>query len=262
MRVGVLQFEPVRGDKQANFKKIDKLCKNASLDLLVLPELATTGYLFSSKEELSHLAEVFPGGKTSVFLKGLARSIGGHLVCGVAEKEEKLAYNSAVLFGPEGHIGTYRKVHLFYQDKGLFEPGNLGFPVFDLGETKVGILVCFDWIFPESARSLALGGAEIICHPANLVLPYCPAAVVTRAIENHVYYLLANRIGEEEKGAEKLRFIGQSRIIDVKGEVLASLGKEEKLITAQIDPSLARDKLVTVGNHLFSDRRLDQYRLE
>lgn len=261
MRVGVLQFKPIRGDRESNFQKIKKPCNGVTLDLLVLPELATTGYLFRSKAELAPLAEAFPGGQTSRFLTELAGTIGGHVVCGVAEKEGEILYNSAVLFSPQGHLGTYRKVHLFDKEKEVFEPGNLGLPVFDLGEARIGMMVCFDWIFPESARSLALVGAEIICHPANLVLPYCPRAAVTRAIENHVYYLLSDRIGAEQSRGEELRFIGQSRILGVKGEILASLEKEEALITVEIDPSLAGDKHVTPRNHLFHDRRPDCYRL-
>jgi len=261
MRVSVLQFKPVWGDRESNFQKIKKLCKGVTLDLLVLPELATTGYLFSSKAELAPLAEAFPGGQTSRFLTELAGTIGGHVVCGAAEKEGEILYNSAVLFSPQGHLGTYRKVHLFDAEKEVFEPGNLGFPVFDLGEAKIGMMVCFDWIFPESARSLALAGAEIICHPANLVLPYCPSAAITRALENHVYYLLSDRIGAEQNRGEELRFIGQSRIVNTKGKILASLGEEEALITAEIDPSLAGDKHVTPRNHLFHDRRPDCYRL-
>lgn len=261
MRTGILQFSPIRGDKESNFRRIRKLCGSTQLDLLVLPELATTGYLFGSKQELAPLAEVFPEGQTSRFLTELAGTIGGHVVCGAAEKEDGIIYNSAVLFGPGGYRGTYRKVHLFDAEKEVFEPGNLGFPVFDLGEAKIGMMVCFDWIFPESARSLALAGAEIICHPANLVLPYCPAAALTRALENHVYYLLSDRIGSEQSQGEELRFIGQSRIVNTKGKILASLGEEEALITAEIDPSLARDKHVTPRNHLFHDRHPDQYRL-
>jgi predicted amidohydrolase len=259
MRAGVLQFAPVRGDKKANFEKIKRLTDGKKADLLVLPELAATGYLFTSRDELASFAEVFPGEETSEFLQELAKSTEGHVVCGVAERKDDRLYNSAVLFNAQGHAGTYRKIHLFHNEKDIFEPGNLGFPTFDIGGATIGMMVCFDWIFPESARSLALAGAEIICHAANLVLPYCPAAAVTRAIENHVYYLLADRTGKEEAGREKLSFIGQSRILDVKGQVLISLAEEEKLATAEIDPSAARDKFATPRNHLFSDRRPEHY---
>lgn len=262
MRVGVLQFAPVHKDKEANFTRISELCAGQKLDLLVLPELATTGYFFEDAGELGKFAEHFPGGLTSDFLTQLARNVEGNVVCGVAEHDEGALYNSAVLFGPDGYEGTYRKVHLFDAEKELFEPGNLGFPVFDLGQAYIGMMVCFDWIFPESARSLALHGAHIICHSANLVLPYCPHAAVTRALENHVFYLLANRVGAEKQGEQELSFIGQSRILGTKGQILTFLEDEEKLIVAEIDPRLADDKHATPNNDLFQDRRPPQYRLD
>ncbi len=261
MIAGVLQFAPVWGSKEANFQKIKSLCEGEKMDLLVLPELSTTGYFFFSPKELEPLAEKFPGGETTDFLTWLAEEVGGYVVAGVAEKDQGKLYNSAVLVGPKGYVATYRKVHLFSSEKKVFEPGNLGFPVFDLGFARVGMMVCFDWIFPESARSLALRGAEIIAHPANLVLPYCPKAAATRALENRVFYMLADRVGEEKRRNIELRFIGQSRIIDLKGEILASIEDDEKLITARIEPSLARDKHVTPDNDLFLDRRPEQYRL-
>jgi predicted amidohydrolase len=261
MRVSVLQFSPKRTEKEINFKRIEALSQGVTCDLLVLPELATTGYMFASLKELKELAEPFPGGETSDFLTRLARAIGGHVVSGVAEREGERIYNSAVLFCSKGHVGTYRKVHLFDAEKELFEAGNLGFPVFDTSVAKVGMMVCFDWIFPESARSLALGGAQVIAHPANLVLPYCPKAASTRALENHVFYLLADRTGIERLGDDKLRFIGKSRIIGTHGEVLCSLGLKRGLLAAEINPSLADNKQVTPHNDLLSDRRVSEYRL-
>lgn len=261
MKVGVLQFSPAWKDKEANFGKIRELVGDEKMDLLVLPELATTGYLFTSSRELTPLSEAFPGGESSQFLTDLAESIEGHVVCGVAEKQPRIIYNSAVLFDASGHRGTYRKVHLFDKEKEIFAPGNLGFPVFDIGQAKIGLMVCFDWIFPESARSLMLGGAEIICHSANLVLPYCPRAAVTRAVENHVFYLLADRVGSEKKRAVELSFIGQSRIISPDGTIVTSLETEEALIICTIDPGFARNKQKTPRNDVVSDRRPDQYRL-
>lgn len=259
MRVGVLQFQPERARKNVNFEKVESLCRGLKSDLLVMPELAFTGYLFSSRSELAGLAEPFPGGETSDFLTRLARNIAGLVVAGVAEKDGDALYNAAVLFGPGGHLGTFRKVHLFNTEKGLFQPGNLGFPVFEVDGIKVGMMVCFDWIFPESARSLALAGAQVIAHPANLVLPYCPQAAVTRALENHVFYLLADRTGRETLDSESLAFIGQSRILGVRGEVLASLDREEQVILTTIEPAKADDKSITPRNDLFDDRRPSCY---
>lgn len=262
MRAGIAQFEPVWGDKLANFERVEKLCQGCVLDLLVLPELAFTGYMFESRQELAGLAEPFPGGLTSDFLTGLAGRIGGFVVAGAAETQGKRIYNSAVLYCPKGHAGTFRKVHLFDTEKEMFTPGDLGFPVFDIGQAKIGMMVCFDWIFPESARSLALAGAQIICHPANLVLPYCPQAAVTRAIENHVFYLLADRIGTENRAGRKLSFIGKSRIIGTDGNILASLETQEDAAIAEIEPCEAKNKRITPRNNLFCDRRPSQYRLD
>ncbi|MBN2379016.1 hypothetical protein JXM67_04360 [candidate division WOR-3 bacterium] len=260
MKVGVLQFSPALKGKDANFRKIRELTKDARLDLLVLPELCTTGYLFTSTKELMPLAEEFPGGSSTAFFTEVANNISGYVVAGVAEKSADTLYNSAVLFDPSGYVATYRKIHLFDKEKEIFTTGDLGFPVFDAGEAKIGMMVCFDWIYPESARSLAVTGADIVCHPANLVLPYCPRAAVTRSIENRVFYLLADRIGAEKRLNAELTFIGQSEIIDPKGNVLASLETEEALITAEIDPAQARDKFVTPRNDILNDRKPEFYR--
>jgi predicted amidohydrolase len=262
MKVAVLQFSPTRADRKANFDNILKCVNGARFDLLVLPELATTGYLFSSRDELSSLAEPFPGGPTSDFMISLSKEIGGYVVSGVAEKSGDSIYNSAVLFSPPGHVGTYRKIHLFDTEKEFFSPGNLGFPVFDIGQTKMGMMVCFDWIFPESARSLALSGARIICHCANLVLPYCPQAAVTRAVENRIFFLLANRTGTESVKDQSLTFIGKSRIISPEGKILDSIDEGSGIISAEIDTSQAANKQITPRNHILADRRPDMYNLD
>jgi len=260
MKVGVLQFAPGLADVQANYSRIRELTSGIKLDLLVLPELCTTGYLFTSTKEVMPLAEEFPGGPSTDFFSELAKNINGHVVAGVAEKSADTLYNSAVLFNPSGYVATYRKIHLFDKEKEIFTTGDLGFPVFDIGEAKIGMMVCFDWIYPESARSLAVAGADIVCHSANLVLPYCPRAAVTRSIENRVFYLLSDRVGTERRVNAELTFIGQSEIIDPKGNVLTALGAEEALITAKIDPTQARDKFVTPRNDILSDRKPEFYR--
>jgi len=124
----------------------------------------------------------------------------------------------------------------------------------------VGMMICFDWIFPEVVRILALEGAEIICQPANLVLPWCQRAMVTRAIENRIFIVTANRIGREKRGERELKFTGGSQITGHEGELLlqASLEGEEVGIV-DLDPSIARDKAITQENDLFSDRRPDLY---
>ncbi len=263
MKAGFFQFDTTFGNKRKNFDKVGNAVKTASLDLLVLPEFFVTGYQFVSKEEVAELAEHVPDGATTDFLVNLSQDKGIYIVAGLPEKDGDKFYNSAVLTGPEGFIGSYRKTHLFYEENLFFSPGDTGFQVWDTPLGKIGIMICFDWFFPESARTLALKGAEVIAHPSNLVLPYCPQSMPVRCFENRVYAVTANRIGtEQRKEGEALTFIGQSQIISPKGEILVRAGSnEEILITADIDLSLSRDKKLNQYNDLFKDRKKEYYQV-
>ena len=174
-----------------------------------------------------------------------------------------LKHNTAVLVGPNGLILTYRKTHLFWDEFDIFTPGDLGFPVVDLPAlgARVGIMICFDWVFPEATRLLALAGAEIVLHPSNLVLPYCQRAMVARSLENGVFTVTTNRIGTEQRtGKDALAFTGGSQILDTKGEKLAGFGAmEEGLALAEIDPAVAHDKMLTPRNDILGDRRPELY---
>ena len=140
---------------------------------------------------------------------------------GFAEKDKDKLYNSAVLVNPNQEFFVYRKTHLFYEEKLIFDKGNTGFEVFVAkGGVKVGIIICFDWIFPEAVRTLALKNADIICQTANLVMPYCQTAMITRALENRIYCLTANRIGKEKD----VFFTGESQIVSYNGQIIAKLG--------------------------------------
>ena len=157
----------------------------------------------------------------------------------------------------------YRKAHLFYEETIVFSPGDTGFQVWDIGVAKVGLLICFDWIYPEAARTLTLLGAEILCHPSNLVLPHCPDAMVTRCLENRVFSITANRIGFDQRGdKERLTFIGNSEIVSPRGRILyRASGDREDLAIIDIDPAEARNKALNHYNDLVRDRRPDLYRL-
>jgi len=228
--------------------------------LFVLPELFNTGYLFTSRKELEELAEEVPEGRTSQALIRFCQTKGTWVVAGLAERSEGKLFNSAILIGPSGLVGTYRKVHLFDQEKSWFSPGEAGFSVYEVKGIKLGLMICFDWIFPEAARVLALKGAEIICHPANLVLPWCQKAMVTRSIENRVFIVTANRTGWERRKGKELKFTGGSQITGPGGELLLQAPLAgEKVGIADIDPSMARDKAITKENDLFSDRRPKLY---
>jgi predicted amidohydrolase len=263
MHVGYLQFEPVFGEVKRNLDAVVSRLSGASCDLMVLPELFTTGYQFVSKAEVESLAEPVPDGPTTSRLIELARDRRMHIVAGVAERAGDRSFNAAVLVGPHGYLGTYRKAHLFFEETLFFAPGDTGFQVWDIGQARVGILVCFDWFYPEAARTLALKGADILCHPANLVLPYCPDAMVTRCLENHVFSITANRIGAEQRGGkERLTYIGQSEIISPEGNILHRAGPDrEELMILEIDPMLARKKSPNPYNDLLRDRPTHLYEL-
>ena len=251
MRVGFLQFSPKFKERGENLKRIEELIKDAEADLLVLPELSTTGYSFNSREEIIPFAEEIPGYTSNRILK-IASYKKMLIVYGFIEKEGDRLYNSSLLVSPEGIVGKYRKLHLFYKEKLIFTPGDLPLKVFDIKGVKVGLLICFDWIFPEALRTLALKGAQIVCHSANLILPYCQDAMRTRAIENRVFIITANRTGEEGE----YRFTGRSQIVNPKGEIILTTDdKEEVVKVLDIDPAQALDKKVNEYNDLFKDRR-------
>lgn len=262
MRAGFVQTNPVFGAVEANIETAAGMISGMQADLIVLPELFSTGYQFTSKEEALELSEEVPSGPATRALAALSKERRIHIVAGLAERAGGKCYNSAVLTGPGGFIGVYRKTHLFSREKLWFDPGDTGFRVWKTPVGSIGIMVCFDWFFPESVRTLALQGAEIIAHPANLVLPFCPDAMVTRCIENRVYAITANRVGTEERGTEeRLTFIGRSEVVSPKGQILvrASDDKEESAVV-EIDPDLARDKGLNPLNDLFADRRPEMYR--
>jgi predicted amidohydrolase len=259
MRVGYIQFTPVFGLKEANIERVGDLLSGAKADLVVLPELFSTGYVFESRDELEALAED-ESGPTFSALKDLSTKAGMAIVAGIAEHSGRECYNSCFLFAGGEVRGRYRKAHLFDREKELFSPGDGPFVVYDLNGVGVGLMVCFDWIFPEVSRLLALRGAQIICHPSNLVLPYCPRAMITRCIENRVFAITANRTGVESRAGIELRFIGISQVIGPRGEVLVRAGSEEEgLRVIDIEPSLATDKMVTPRNHVLADRRAELY---
>lgn len=261
MIAGLLQFDPVFGDIEGNVSRVLQIVSDKQVALVVLPELFSTGYQFVSKDEVSGLSEEIPAGFTTKRLVELSKDKKLYVVAGIAERDSGSFYNSAVLTGPEGFIGAYRKIHLFSEEKLWFSPGNSGFKVWDTPVGKIGIMICFDWFFPESARTLALKGADVIAHPANLVLPYCPDAMPTRCLENRVFAVTANRTGSEERGGkERLEFIGTSEIVSPAGEILYRAARDsEEFGLAELDISQARNKNLNAFNNLLEDRRKEFY---
>jgi predicted amidohydrolase len=264
MKIGIYQFQPVWSKKESNIEKISStISDNSRVDMWVLPELCTTGYQFSSIEQIESLAEPFPEGKSASAISSLSKKIQSTIVIGVMERKGEKFYNSAVVFDKGEFIGVYRKMHLFWEEKKWFSPGNEIPLIFDLNGIKVGVMICFDWIFPEVARTLALKGAQIIAHPSNLVLLFCQNAMITRSIENRIFTATANRIGTESiDGKEPLTFTGKSQITSPKGKRLGILSDSEQgVLVVDINPNESLDKSVTPMNDIFNDRRPELYRI-
>ncbi len=258
MEIGFLQFNPQFGKKQKNLERVKDLLKNTTAHLIVLPELFNTGYTFLNKRELSQLAEPLDG-PTMKFIQSLAKEKNCAFAFGFAEKSGKKFYNSMAFVTPKKYITIYRKTHLFYEEKLLFEPGDTGFFVFKYRGVKFGMLICFDWIYPESCRTLALKGAQIILHSANLVLPHCPDSMKTRAIENHIFIVTANRIGKEKRKNKSYRFIGKSQIVAPDGKILIREKQQECVRVVDINPKLALSKKLNRYNDLLKDRKPEFY---
>jgi predicted amidohydrolase len=274
--VAVAQMDPELGQISINLNRIDTQFQEAvrqEAQLVVFPECATTGYGYDSLEAAYDVAEVIPGPTTQRLVAmcreadstspGLA---GPYMVVGLLERDETTqgVYNTAVLVGPEGLIGRYRKAHLPLLGVDRFAtPGDTGFEVFETPIGRIGIVICYDLRFPEAMRALALRGADIIALPTNWPdgSQNAPEYVTrTRALENRVFVLACNRCGEESG----FWFFGRSQIADPGGHVLAEAGDIEALRFAEIDPMKAREKRIVLRPGEFEldtvgDRRPDLY---
>ena len=261
MRIGYYQNNPAFGKVAENLDRISAQLTGLEADLIVLPEFCATGYQFVSREEVRALAEPVPDGPTTRRLLDLAKRKQMTVVAGLPEQAGTACYNSAVVVGPLGFIGVYRKTHLFFEETLFFTPGDSGLHVWNIGQAKIGVMICFDWYYPEAARTLALKGAEIICHPSNLVLPNCPDSMPVRCLENRVFAVTCNRTGSEARGGkDQLTFIGNSEIVTPSGAILhrAPRDQEDSCIM-KIDPADARNKSINRYNDLLRDRRESLY---
>ncbi|TRX70491.1 nitrilase-related carbon-nitrogen hydrolase [Carboxylicivirga sp. M1479] len=256
MRISLVQYAPKLNDPQANIDATSALIQSNNSDLYVLPELSNSGYNFNGFEEAYRASEELDNSNFIKALLALAKAKNTLIVSGFCERENRRLYNSSVLLGPNGIIGLYRKLHLFLNEKDIFTPGNKELPVFDTPWGKIGMLVCFDWMFPEAWRKLALQGAQLIAHPSNLVLPYCQSVVPSYALVNRCFIATANRIGTEDQ----LTFTGQSILANPNGEVLLRADTDKsQVLSTEIDLHLAKDKFITQKNDAFKDRRTDVY---
>ena len=259
MKIGFIQNAPVFGEIEENFKAAEALIEGLQADLLVLPELFATGYTFISRKEAEDMAEPLDG-PTAGFLTTLAKKTGAAVVTGFVESEDEKVFNSSMLVTESGVIHCYRKIHLFNREKLWFDPGDKPFAVHEINGVNIGMMICFDWYFPEAARSLTLLGSDIIAHPSNLVLPFCQKAMTTRCLENVVFAVTANRIGREIRGEDDFAFTGSSQITAPNGNILQQ-GEENDVGfgVVEIDLESARSKNLNSHNHALNDRRPEFY---
>ena len=256
-KVSIIQFAPVLGDIEKNTKYVkEQIEKVSSSELVILPELASTGYNFSSAGMAASLAEKPAASKYVDMLTALARDNNQYIISGFNEKGDDRIYNSSLLIGPKGLMGVYRKMHLFMNEKNYFMPGDGELKVYDTGFCRLGMQICFDYLFPEPWRMLAEKNAEVIVHPSNLLTQNATKVLPGIALMNKIYIVTANRIGTEGD----LTFNGGSMIIDPSGDVLVKASPDSKeIVHHEIDPTLAHNKMITSMNHVFDDRRPEQY---
>ncbi|HEY6196431.1 MAG TPA: nitrilase-related carbon-nitrogen hydrolase [Candidatus Eisenbacteria bacterium] len=260
-RVAFVQGRPAFGKRDENLERGLALAATVRADLVVLPELWSSGYVFSSHAEVAALAEDAAMGPTARALIAAARREKRHYVAGFPERSRGRFYNSALLVGPSGIKSVYRKLHLFEREQEWFSPGNLPLAVVRAGSARVGMLICFDWRFPESARVLALAGADVIAHPSNLVFPNAQEAMRVRSLENRLYTVTANRTGTERRPGGTVPFTGRSQVVNPHGEVVARASKmAEVAMAVDCDLAVARDKRLTARTPLFTNRRPAFYR--
>ena len=259
-RAGFVQGRPRFGRTAENLERGLALAAGLAADLVVLPELWSSGYVFSSHAEVAALAEDATTGATARALVAAARRERRWYVAGFPERHAGRFYNSALLVGPAGVRAVYRKLHLFEREREWFSPGNLPLAVERVGAARIGLMICFDWRFPEVGRVLALLGADVLVHPSNLVFPNAQEAMRTRSIENRVYTLTANRTGLDDRPGGRVTFTGRSQIVAPSGEVLARAGKSTTAVmAADCDLAESRRKSITAVTPIFANRRPEFY---
>jgi predicted amidohydrolase len=269
IKIAGIQMEPLIMDRDRNMARCLELLVAASKEgarLIIFPEATLSGYVYHSLDEALPFAEPVPGPSVERIMDS-CRKLDVYAVFGILEEgSESRYYNSAVLVGPHGFIGKYRKLHLPYIGIDRFlNHGDLPLEVYDTDIGRIGLGICYDLDFPEHARTLTLLGAEVIVTITNWPegIEFIPAHMVpTRARENHVYQIAVNRVGDERG----VRFFGRSKFANCTGTSIAE-GKayQEDILYAEIDPALAGKKhQVIIPGELeidtVRDRRPDFYR--
>lgn len=257
LKIAQIQFNPQVGEPGKNHNTVSRLlAQTRDARLVILPELANSGYNFLNRDHALSMASTVEESNYVDMLVENANRQNRYIVSGFHEREGEMLYNTSLFVTPGGKIGKYRKIHLFMNEKQIFSRGNLGLPVFNLDDYKLGMLICFDYLFPEVWRIMALKGADMIAHPSNLVTYKAFKVVPAQALINRFFIFTTNRTGTERD----IAFSGRTFAVDPEGEVIAeaSVANEEILFT-EIDPMQARNKMLTVKNHVLDDRFPELY---
>lgn len=260
-RVASVQFAPALFELDANCRFIEQSISTIDADVVVFPELATCGYFFLNADESRSVAMPEDDARLRTF-RECSEELKKTVVIGYAESSGGNVYNSALILRPGSEPVSYRKTHLFYKERYCFTPGDSGFFVVDEPRTgaRLGVMICYDWRFPEAARTLALRGADIILCPSNLVTTLYGKVMPARAIENKVNLVVTNRWGTETRDEESLLFRGESAMYKFNGELLAvSPSAADSVIVADMDYLNTRNKMFNSVNDIFADRRPDMY---
>ena len=257
-KVAAVQFEPTMFEKERNIARLLELCEQAAAagaKLIVTPEMGTTGYCWFDRAEVAPFVETIPGPTTSRFA-ALARKYDCYVVVGMPEvDEDNIYFNAAVLIGPDGIVGRHRKTHPYISEPKWAAAGDLHNQVFETPIGRIALLICMDIHFVETARLMALGGADIICHISNWLAERTPAPYwISRAFENSCYVIESNRWGLERT----VQFSGGSCVIAPDGQVIAVRDKGDGVLISEINLDAARARRV-LGEAVFSQRRPELY---
>jgi len=259
MRLALVQTRPELGKVDENLAAMGELVESLETDVLCFPELCSSGYAIDDRNRFLDLAEDGGGGPATNFFAELAERKDAAVVAGFPFRDGGRLFNVSGLFRPGEQPVLYRKLHLFAREKDVFDPGDRPPPVVEFRGARLGMMICFDWVFPEVGRLLALAGADLILHPSNLVTPYCQRAMFARAVENGVFIATVNRVGGESyPDGTHLEFTGGSQLMGHRGDLLQELPPREiAAAVVDLDPRAARDKWLTPSNHLLKDRRVE-----
>jgi 5-aminopentanamidase len=245
VKIAAVQMDPQIMENEKNLEKMLLLAKEAvsnGAQLIAFPECVLCGYSYKSREEAIPYAQPVPGPATER-ISEICRMNGVYMVFGLIEMDGDKLYNTAAFIGPEGLIGKYRKLHLpFFGLDRFVEKSYQPFKVYRTPIANIGLFICHDCTFPESARVMMLQGADILVLITNWPLLGQIVAdhiAPTRAVENFVHIVVADRVGVE-RGS---KFIGQSKIINAAGQTKVIAGRDkEEIIYAEVDISYARRK--------------------